>query len=88
LTDIVNLGGRLYALNPALDNSAGEAVEMEVVSNTELKPIGDTSYGAYGELMRYTFDDNGNAQWIRGAGGMRLVPLDRFALPAKVTRPA
>lgn len=88
LTDVVNLGGRLYLLNPALDNPAGEAIEMEIISDTELKAVGDKGFGGYGEVMRYTFDDDRNLDWIRGASGMRLVPAERFTLPKKVTRPA
>jgi CubicO group peptidase (beta-lactamase class C family) len=88
LTDVVSLGGRLYLLNPALDNLAAEAIEMEVVSDTELKTVGDKGYGGYGELMRYHFHDDGSVDWIRGASGMRLVPAERFTLARKVVRPA
>jgi CubicO group peptidase (beta-lactamase class C family) len=88
LVDVVNLGGRLYLLNPALENPAAEAVEMEVISDTELKAVGDKGFGGYGEVMRYTFNDDGKVDWIRGASGMRLVPADQFTLPEKVTRPA
>lgn len=87
LTDIVSLGGRLYSINPALENPAGEAVELEVVSDTELKPVGDKGFGGYGEIMRFSFNDAGNVEEIRGASGMRLVPAERFTLPSKVTRP-
>lgn len=88
LTDVVNLAGRLYSLVPSLDNPAAEAIEMHVVSDTELKPVGDKGFGGYGEPMRYTFGDDGNVDWVRGASGMRLVPAERFVLPDKVTRPA
>ena len=47
---------------------------MEVVSDTELKTVGDKGFGGYGELMRYTFNDDGTVDWIRGATGMRMVP--------------
>ena len=87
LTDVVNLGGRLYLLSPAMDNPASEAIEMEVVSDTELKAVGDKGFGGYGELMRYTFNDDGTVDWIRGATGMRMVPEEKFSLPEKVTRP-
>lgn len=88
ITDVVNLGGRLYMLNPTLDNPAAEAIEMEVVTDTELKPVGDKGFGGYGELMRYTFNDDGSVDWIRGASGMRMVPAEKFKLPEKVTRPS
>ena len=87
ITDVVNLGGRLYSLNPATDNPATEAVEMEVVSETELKTVGDKGFGGYGEMMRYAFAEDGRVEWVRGASGMRLVPLKAFELPEKVRRP-
>jgi CubicO group peptidase (beta-lactamase class C family) len=87
ITDVVNLGGRLYSLSPVLENPAAEAIEMEVVSDTELKPVGDKGFGGYGELMRYTFDEDGEVEWIRGASGMRLVPAEKFSLPEKISRP-
>jgi CubicO group peptidase (beta-lactamase class C family) len=87
LVDVVPLGGRLYLLNPALADPAGEAVELEVVSDTELKAVGDKGFGGYGERMRYTFDDAGRVDWVRGMTGHRLVPADRFTLPEKALRP-
>lgn len=87
ITDVANLGGRLYALPPALPDPAAEAVELEVVSNTELKVVGDKGFGGYHEPMRYIFRKNGRVKQIRGAGGSTLVPADEFKLPEKVLRP-
>jgi CubicO group peptidase (beta-lactamase class C family) len=88
LTDVVNLGGRLYLLDPALANPAAEAHEMEVVSDTELKLVGDKGFRGYGEVMRYHVADDDAVDWVRGVTGQRLVPAERFSLPEKVTRPA
>ncbi len=85
--DVVNLGGRLYGMTPASPNPATDAVEYEVVSSTELKPVGDKGFGGYGELMRYTFNKDGSVKRIRGESGANLVPIDDFKLPQKVTRP-
>lgn len=87
LTDVVNLGGRLYLLSPSLDDPASEAVEVEPVSDTELRVIGDRGFGGYGEVMRYTFRDDGSVDWIRGPSGMRMVPAHAFSLPERITRP-
>lgn len=87
VTDIVNLGGRLYALVPTLENPAATAAGLEVVSDTGLKVVDDPGFGGYGETMRYTFAPDGSVESIRGASGQTLVPFDRFTLPAKVTRP-
>ena len=88
MTDVVNLGGRLYALAPSLPNPAAEASELEVVSGAELKVVGDKGFGGYHEPMRYTFRKNGKVKQIRGAGGFRLVPASEFTLPEKVLRPS
>jgi len=88
ITDVVNLGGRLYALMPTLPNPAAEAVELEVVSDAELKVVGDKGFGGYHEPMRYTFRKNGKVKQIRGAGGAVLVPAGEFKLPEKVLRPS
>jgi CubicO group peptidase (beta-lactamase class C family) len=87
VTDVANLGGRLYLLNPAQENPAEGAVGVEVISDSELKVVDDTGFGGYGEVMRYTFADDGSVEKIRGASGQTMVPLDRFTLPEKVTRP-
>ena len=88
LTDIVNFGNRLYALTPSLQDPASMADELEVVSDTELKSVGDKGFGGYAEKMRFTFDDEGSVVEVRGASGMKLVPHDKFTLPKKLTRPS
>lgn len=87
ITDVVNLGGRLYCLSPSLANPAADAIEMEIVSDSELKAVGDKGFGGYGELMRYEFDEYGQIACVWGASGMRMVPAADFELPEKVTRP-
>jgi CubicO group peptidase (beta-lactamase class C family) len=87
INDVVNLGGRLYVLIPTLENPAGEAAEMEVISDTELRNVGDKGFGGYGEIMRYTFDEDDNVVEIRASSGSKLVPFETFRLPEKVTRP-
>lgn len=87
ITDVVNLGGRLYMLAPTLPNPASEAVELDVVSDTELKVVGDKGFGGHHEPMRYTFRKDGRVKQIRGAGGALLVRVEEFELPAKVLRP-
>jgi CubicO group peptidase (beta-lactamase class C family) len=87
LTDVVDLGGRLYALTPTLDNPAEVATGLDVVSDTELKVIDDGGFGGYGEKMRYTYAADGTVEKVRGATGHTMVPAARFVLPDKVTRP-
>ncbi|MBA2469365.1 MAG: beta-lactamase family protein [Chloroflexia bacterium] len=88
LTDVVNLGGRMYALTPTLPNPAAEATELEVVSDTELKVVGDKGFGRYHEMMQYAFRKDGRIKQIRGGVGSGLVPAEEFRLPEKVLRPS
>lgn len=88
LNDVVNLGGRLYALAPTLPDPAAEATELEVVADTALKVVGDKGFGRYHETMLYTFRKDGRVKQIRGAGGSGLVPAEEFRLPEKVLRPS
>ena len=88
VSDVANLGGRLYLLHPTLQDPAAEAIELEVVSENELKVVGDSGAGGYGELMRYTFADDRSVEWLRGPSGHRLVPAERFQLGKTVQRPA
>lgn len=87
LTDIVNLGGRLYLLSPSAADPSAMATEVEVVSDTELKVVGDEGWGGYGEVMRYTFSADGQVEKIRGGSGMTMVPVEKFVLPKKLKRP-
>jgi CubicO group peptidase (beta-lactamase class C family) len=87
ITDVVDLGGRLYCLSPSLINPAAESIEMEVVSPTELKAVGDRGFGGYGENMVYVRDADGNITEVWGASGMKLLPAAEYELPDKLTRP-
>lgn len=88
VTDVLDLGGRLYMLTPTLENPAATAIGLELQPNGGLKVVDDPGFGGYGEVMRYTFRDDGSVEKIRGASGQTMVPLEAFTLPAKVTRPA
>jgi hypothetical protein len=72
-------------LAPALPNPASEAVEREVVAADELKVVGDKGFGGYGETMKYTFRKDGSIKQLRGPSGAKLVPIDDFTLPERIT---
>ena len=88
ITDVVNLGGRLYTISPSLINPGADAIEMEIVSPTELKAVGDKGFGGYAENMVYVRDADGQITEVWGSSGMKLVPAADFELPEKLTRPA
>lgn len=85
VTDIVTLGGRLYAVSPSLDDPASMATELEVTSDHMLKRVGGSKYGPHGEEMTFHFDKKGNVKKI--TGGHTMLPIDEFTLPDRVIRP-
>lgn len=85
VTDIVALGGRLYSLSPSLDDPASMAIELEVTSDSTLKRVGGSKYGARGEELTYHFDKKGDVEKI--TGGHTMVPIEKFNLPDRVKRP-
>ncbi|MEU4198216.1 serine hydrolase domain-containing protein [Kribbella sp. NPDC026611] len=84
VTDIALLGGRLYGMSPAEGNPADQPIELEL-DGDNLRVSGGNGYGAYGESYRFTFDANGAVESVRGGNGLTMHPIDRFALPSKVT---
>jgi hypothetical protein len=87
ISDVINLGGRVYIVDIESPNPAAAAVEMEIISDTELRNLGTQGTGAYGEIMRYNFDDAGRVVSIKGSSGSRMVPADQYELPSKVVCP-
>ena len=85
VTDIVALGGRLYSLSPSLDDPASMAIELEVTSDSTLKRVGGSKYGARGEELTFHFDKKGKVEKI--TGGHTMVPVDKFKLTDRIKRP-
>jgi hypothetical protein len=83
VTDIVLLGGRLYATDPSGPNPADEPQPLEA-DGDNLRVTGGYD-GAYGESYGYTFDTNGAVEAILGPQGVRMYPFDHFTLPDRVT---
>jgi CubicO group peptidase (beta-lactamase class C family) len=75
LTDVVRLGGRLFAIDPAADDPADDAVPLEVLDATSLRIAGGRGGNSYGEKMRYTFSTDGRIESVRGESGMSMVPF-------------
>jgi len=78
--DIVRFGSRLVGLRLHQPDPTHLAIELTPVDATTLQVSGGGSgYGAYGELMRYAFDDSGSVRSVRGPGGAQLHRLGEFA---------
>ncbi|TCC53207.1 serine hydrolase [Kribbella capetownensis] len=84
VTDIVQLGGRLYVLDPAQGNPADKPTVLEADGDT-LLVTEDAGSGVYGQRYVFTFDADGRPETIRAAIGLQLQPIDRFTLPPRVT---
>jgi CubicO group peptidase (beta-lactamase class C family) len=84
VSDIVQLGGRLYALDPGQGDPADLPTALEADGDT-LLVTEDSGTGAYGQRYRFTFDADGRPETIRGAHGLSLHPIDSFTLPSRVT---
>jgi len=87
VSDIVQLGGTLYGINPTGADPSADVVRLEPDGDT-LKVVDGPGIGSYGERHRFTFDADGKVESLRNAGGMQALPIDRFSLPARLTVPA
>ncbi len=76
--DVVDLGGRLFQLDPSAPDPVAAPVRLEVVDDATLRIADSGGYGSYGELLRYSFDGDGSAVSVRGGSGNTAVPFDRF----------
>lgn len=85
VTDIIELGNRLYAISPSLDDPASMAIELEIVDDATLKRVGGSKYGARGEELAFHFDKKGKVSKI--TGGHTMLPIEKFTLPHRVKRP-
>ena len=81
--DFVVLGGRLYAIDPTVDDPATEPQPLEVDGDS-LRVVGGSGYGSYGELYRFTFAPDGSVESVRGSSGLLSRPLAGFSLPDRV----
>ncbi|MFF1818640.1 serine hydrolase domain-containing protein [Kribbella sp. NPDC058245] len=84
ITDFAVLGGRLYAIDPTNGDPAADPQPLEVDGDT-LRVTGGTGYGSYGESYVFTFGPDGTVESIRGSSGLSMQPVEKFALPDRVT---
>ncbi|GAB3942563.1 hypothetical protein GCM10029976_063780 [Kribbella albertanoniae] len=84
VTDFAVLGGRLYTIDPTATDPANEPQPLEVDGDA-LRVTGGSGYGSYGESYGFTFGPDGTVESVRGSSGLLMHPVDRFALPERVT---
>lgn len=78
LLDVVRLGGRLYALDPAAADPTDHPVHLTVEDGATLRIGGGTGYGSYGEAFRYTWAADGSAVSLRADSGQTVYPVDAY----------
>ncbi|MFI5729723.1 serine hydrolase domain-containing protein [Kribbella sp. NPDC051587] len=84
VTDFAVLGGRLYVIDPTNADPAAEPQTLEV-DGDKLRVTSGSGYGAYGEAYAFTFGPDGAVESIRGSSGLSMQPVEKFALPDRVT---
>ncbi len=80
--DVVELGGRLFQLDPSVPDPVAAPVRLEVVDDATLRIADSGGYGSYGELLRYSVADGGSVLGVRGGSGNTAFPFDRFRAAA------
>jgi hypothetical protein len=77
--DVVELGGRLLALDPTAADPAEQVTWLTVVDGSTLRVERQAGYGSPGETYRYERDADGTVRSVRSAGGTTSYPVDVFA---------
>jgi CubicO group peptidase (beta-lactamase class C family) len=76
--DIVNLGGRLYQLDPSLVDPLASPTRLEAVDDRTLHIASTPGYGSRGERITYQFADDGSITSLRAGGGVTAYPIEAF----------
>ncbi len=74
--DLVDLGGRLYKIDPTLPSPATDAQRMEIVDADTLRLVGGPGFGSVGETYTVVRDGTGVVVEVRGGSGMTSRPYD------------
>ena len=74
IMDIVTLGERLVELPLGSPNPTAALVDLAVVDESTLKVSAGSGFGNVGELVHFTFDDDGAVSRIR-LGGVSMWPV-------------
>ena len=66
--DIVDLGGRLYQLDPSLADPLASPTRLEVIDDQTLRIASTPGYGSRGQRLVYEFASGGSTVSVRGTG--------------------
>jgi CubicO group peptidase (beta-lactamase class C family) len=76
--DVVALGGRLFAMSPALDDPIPAVQRLAMVDDDTLRIDAAPGYGSPGERFEYRRDSSGAVVAVRGGSGSTAVPDEAF----------
>jgi CubicO group peptidase (beta-lactamase class C family) len=77
VTDIVLLGGKLYATSPSMASPMLVPSELAVVDKDTLKIMGGSPYGSVGEFYRFERAEDGSIISVF-TGGMKAWPIEVY----------
>ena len=77
--DIVDLGGRLYQLDPSAIDPVASPTRLEVIDDRTLRIAATTGYGSRGERIQYDFADDGSVVSVRA--GQRFDRVSGRCIP-------
>ncbi|HEY8717304.1 serine hydrolase domain-containing protein [Pengzhenrongella sp.] len=78
LLDVVRLGGRLYAFDPAAGDPTDHPVHLTVEDDSTLRIGGGTGYGSFGEAFEYTWAPDGSVASLRADSAQSVFPVDAY----------
>lgn len=79
--DIVALGDKLYAINPAAPDPTELLTELEIVDQNSLRVTKTSGTSSFGETWVFDFAPDGAVRSFAGGSGMTQVPLATIELP-------
>ncbi len=76
--DIVDLGGRLYQLDPSVADPVMSPTRLEVIDDATLRIASTPGYGSRGERISYQFADDGSIATVRAGSGTTALPIETY----------
>lgn len=73
--DIVDLGGRLYQIDPTQPDPVVGAAHLAVVDERTLRLARTTGYGSFGERLEFEHAADGSITSVRGGSGLTSYPI-------------
>ena len=76
--DIVDLGGRLYQLDPSVADPVMSPTRLDVIDERTLRIASTIGYGSRGERISYEFAEDGSVASVRAGSGTTALPIEAY----------